>query len=199
MIESVYIVNPGDISMPRGGESRVIAFANSLNNNGFDVHLIVPKPVNEIPEKLQNISIHTVPVYSRGGNIKNQFFKALYLSKKARRMVNQNNAALQLEHSPFAGFAAFVGCSKFVLDMHEFGGRTGLGNMSYRTNAETMARFVLGDPDLPDEPHTSLEDCLWYELPVLLKLVNTTKKKRWMNPAPYNWRDYQIKNWYQPV
>lgn len=88
---------------------------------------------------------------------------------------------------------------QFVLDMHEFRPRTDLGNMSYRTNAETMARFVLNNPDLPDEPHTSLEDVIFYELPLLLKLVNSTKKSRWMNPEPYNWRDYQLKDWYKPI
>ena len=88
---------------------------------------------------------------------------------------------------------------QFVLDLHEFRPRTDLGNMSYRTNAETMARFILNNPELEDEPHTALEDAIYYELPILKRLVQTTKKKVWMNPKPYNWRDYQIKDWYKPV
>ena len=41
------------------------------------------------------------------------------------------------------------------------------GNLSFKTNAETMARFILGLPDMPDEPHTALEDVIDYELPIL--------------------------------
>jgi len=86
---------------------------------------------------------------------------------------------------------------EFVLHLHEFGSRTDLGNMTYRTNAETMARFILGNPDLPNEPHTALEDAIYYELPILKALVKHTPKKRWLNPLPYNWRDFQIKDWYK--
>ena len=86
---------------------------------------------------------------------------------------------------------------QFVLSMHEFRPPTELGNMTYRTNAETMARFVLGNPDLPDEPHTALEDALYYELPILTRLVRTTKRKQWMNPKGYDWRNFQVKDWYQ--
>ena len=54
-----------------------------------------------------------------------------------------------------------------------------LGNLSYPTNAEVMARFIENNALLADEPHTALEDVLSYELPLLLKLVNCTKKKKW--------------------
>lgn len=87
---------------------------------------------------------------------------------------------------------------QFVLDMHEFRPPTELGNMSYRTNAETMARFVLGDPTLADEPHTALEDAVFYEVPILTKLVKSAKKEEWLNPPAYNWRDYQVKDWFKP-
>lgn len=87
---------------------------------------------------------------------------------------------------------------QMVLDMHEFRPPTEKGNMSYRTNAETMTRFVLGRPDLQDEPHTALEDAMDYELPILVKLVNTQKRELWMNPPGYNWRDYQVKDHFMP-
>ena len=88
---------------------------------------------------------------------------------------------------------------QFVLDNHIFRSPTDLGNMSYRTNAEAMCRFVLNDPDMPDEPHTALEDARDYEMPILTKLVQTTKKEKWLNPKPYNWRNYQVKDWYKPA
>ena len=88
---------------------------------------------------------------------------------------------------------------QFVLDNHNFGNRTDFGNMSFRTNAETMARFVLGDSGLPDEPHTALEDVIDYELSIFRALVKNYPKKNWMNPKPYNWRDLQVKDWYKPI
>lgn len=87
---------------------------------------------------------------------------------------------------------------QFVLDYHVFNPPTGNGNMTYRTNAETMARFVLNNPTLEDEPHTALEDAVYYELPLLTALVNTTPRKKWMNPTPYAWQHYQVRDWYQP-
>lgn len=68
------------------------------------------------------------------------------------------------------------------------------GNCSYKTNAETMTRFVTNQPYLENEPHTALEDVLYYELPILKKLVKTTKKEKWLNPPSFNWRDVQLRN-----
>ena len=83
----------------------------------------------------------------------------------------------------------------FVLDVHAFRPPTDLGNMSYRTNAETMARFILNKPNLDDEPHTALEDAIEYELPILLKLIKGQTRKQILTPPKgYNWRDYQVKD-----
>jgi hypothetical protein len=82
----------------------------------------------------------------------------------------------------------------FVLECHAFNTPTELGNMTYQTNAEIMTRFVLGMPELPDEPHTALEDVISYELPILVALVKSTKKEKWINAPAYNWRNYQVKN-----
>ena len=116
---SVCIINPGDISRPRGGENRAIAFAKGLRDHGFDVHLVIPEPTRELPKELCGIKIHTVKVSSRGGNLKNQFLRALFLSRKAKKVAERYNAILQFEHSPFAGFATLMGHSGFVLDMHD--------------------------------------------------------------------------------
>ena len=83
-----------------------------------------------------------------------------------------------------------------VLDCVAFNPPTKFKNMSYITNAEVMARFVLGNPELEDEPHTALEDIVDYELPILNALIKTTKAKDYMNPTPYSWRDYQVKDWF---
>ena len=85
----------------------------------------------------------------------------------------------------------------FALQVHAFNPPTKHGNMSFKTNAETMARFVLGMPDLEDEPHTALEDVIYYELPILNKLLEKRSAK-WLleKPKAYNWRDCQVKDWY---
>lgn len=84
----------------------------------------------------------------------------------------------------------------FALQIHAFNPPTKLLNMSYKTNAETMARFVLNQPDLPDEPHTALEDAIYYELPILQRLIATTKREKFLNPEPFNWRKVQVKEWF---
>jgi hypothetical protein len=84
----------------------------------------------------------------------------------------------------------------FVLQVHAFNPPTKLGNMSYKTNAETMCRFVLNKPMLPDEPHTALEDARDYELPILVELLKNKKKKDLLEIVPYDWRKTQVKDWF---
>jgi hypothetical protein len=83
---------------------------------------------------------------------------------------------------------------QFCLDAHAFNAPTGHGNMTFKTNAEVMARFVLNDPTLPDEPHRALEDALYYELPILKRLLQTTPKNQIIDAESYNWRDFQVKD-----
>ena len=85
-----------------------------------------------------------------------------------------------------------------ILDSVAFNIPTGKGNMSYQTNADTMARYIVG-PELEPEPHTALEDIMGYELPILMALVKNTPKKEYMNPPPYNWRDYQVRDHFKPA
>jgi len=89
---------------------------------------------------------------------------------------------------------------QFVLENHEFNPPTALRNMSYKTNAEIMARFVLGQPTLEDEPHTALEDAIYYELPILKKLLRTTSRDELLElGTAYNWRKYQVKEHFKPA
>lgn len=99
-----------------------------------------------------------------------------------------------LWHAAFNKWAYTKKYRKFVCENHYFNPPTDLGNMSYKTNAEVMARFVLGNPNLPDEPHTALEDVLYYELPILTRLLATEKKVKWLNPKPFNWKAVQVRD-----
>jgi hypothetical protein len=83
---------------------------------------------------------------------------------------------------------------EFVLNNHVLTSRTGLGNMSIRTNAETVTGFLQGT--LTDEPHTALEDAIYYELPILQAIVSKRNYKEKIKP--FNWREWQVKDHYSP-
>ena len=118
MTGGICIAHGGDISEPSGGTNRIIAFANALDEAGFDVLLVVPTPRGDLPDSLKDdIPIHTVPIKAR--TIKDQMIRALLVSSKAKRLAEENNMILQIEHSSLAGVATLIGCSKYVLDMHD--------------------------------------------------------------------------------
>lgn len=86
-----------------------------------------------------------------------------------------------------------------VLEQLAFNNPTDKGNMSYKVTAEAMARFIFSDPEMPDEPHTALEDARDYELPILVELIKSTKVADYMNAPAVNWRDHQVKDHFKPV
>ena len=105
-----------------------------------------------------------------------------------------------LWHAACEKFASTKAYKNFILSIHGFNAPTKLGNMTYKTNAEIMARFVLETPDLGDEPHTALEDVIGYELPILMKLIGHEKLTDILKLAQgFNWRDYQVKNHFTGV
>ena len=88
----------------------------------------------------------------------------------------------------YAGTKAY---RDFILQNHCINPPTELGNCTYQTNAEIMASFLNGGM-LPPEPHTSIEDCIDYEVPILRTIL---KRKKWRERIkPYNWRDYQLRD-----
>lgn len=88
---------------------------------------------------------------------------------------------------------------QMILDCHAFNSPTALGNMSYKTNAEMMARFATNNTSLDDEPHTALEDIVFYELPILKKLLKARSTK-WLltEPESFDWSKVQVKDWFKP-
>jgi len=91
-------------------------------------------------------------------------------------------------------WASSTAYKNFIMQNHYFNPPTAFGNMTYQTNAEVMARFVTGQ-DLPDEPHTALEDIIGYELPILNAIIKRGKMSDIIDSCVgYNWRDYQAKN-----
>jgi len=77
---------------------------------------------------------------------------------------------------------------QFCLDNHLFNNRTGHGNMTYSTTAESVTGFLRGE--LSEEPHTALEDIIGYELPTLVHIL---AKKQWRGKiVPYAWSKHQV-------
>ena len=66
--------------------------------------------------------------------------------------------------------------------------------MTIQTNAEKMAHYITGRNN--DEPHTALEDAIYFELPILIAVLKKRNWKEFMGTA-YNWRDYQVKDHFQ--
>jgi hypothetical protein len=99
-----------------------------------------------------------------------------------------------LWHAAIGNICESKAFKKFALENHCFNNRTELANMTMQTNAEVVAGFLQGM--LTNEPHTALEDALDYELPILKAIV---KKAKWQEKIKaYNWRDFQVKNHFQP-
>jgi hypothetical protein len=81
---------------------------------------------------------------------------------------------------------------QFILENHLFKNPTSLGNMSWKTSAEAVTGFLRGE--YTDEPHTSIEDIIGYELPTLVHIL---KKKGWKDKVtPYDWRKHQVKDFF---
>lgn len=82
---------------------------------------------------------------------------------------------------------------QFVVDNHLFNNKTEKGNMTFSTTAESVTAYLRGE--YTDEPHTSVEDIIGYEMPTLVHIL---KKKDWKNKiTAYNWREFQVKNHFQ--
>lgn len=79
---------------------------------------------------------------------------------------------------------------QFVLENHLFNNVTDKGNMTFSTTAGAVTGYLTGT--MTDEPHTSVEDIIGYEMPTLVHIL---KKKDWREKiTPYNWRAFQVKD-----
>jgi hypothetical protein len=81
---------------------------------------------------------------------------------------------------------------EFALQNHAFNKPTKNGTMTFQTNAEIVCGYIVGE--FITEPHTALEDARDFELPILKAII---AKRNWRdNIKPYNWRDFQTKDWF---
>ena len=94
-----------------------------------------------------------------------------------------------LWHAAAAKWGQTKAYRQFVLENWFFGNKTAKGHVGIQTKADVMAKFLQG-AGLADEPHTALEDARDYEVPILTALVKNTLPKDYMNPPPYNYRNF---------
>ena len=59
--------------------------------------------------------------------------------------------------------------------------------LNMKTNAEVMSHYLTGRNLV--EPHTALEDVLYFELPILLQCL---RQKKSLQADGYSWREYQL-------
>lgn len=84
---------------------------------------------------------------------------------------------------------------QFCLDNHLFNNVSKHGNMTFKTNAETVCGFI--NNNLIIEPHTALEDARDFELPILANII---KKRDWQSKImAYDWQKFQVKNHFKAV
>jgi len=107
------------------------------------------------------------------------------------------NRSFCLWGAAYTAYAHTKAYRDMVVELHAFNAPTSKGNMTFKTNAETMARFCMDNTLLVDEPHTALEDVLFYEKPILDKLLKKYSKNWLLNETNnYSWNDCQVRDWF---
>jgi len=179
---------PGSIWSPQGRDARFTAYQNMLEEGTRMMASVAA--VNRWLEKVKGEFDPTLTAYNLAFDVGKCANTGIDLSMFSERFC--------LWHAADAKWGTSKKYLQFVLENHLFNPPTELGNMSYKTKAEIMARFLQGDNSL-SEPHTALEDALYFELPILQQLVKSTKREDYMNPKAYNWRSRQVKDWFKPA
>lgn len=145
-MSAIVIAHGGDVTQPSGGTDRVSAFATGLQAAGHDVTLVVPTPKHSFSERLGGVEIHTVDVSTEG--FTSQPARAFGVARRAKALGAERGATVQFEHSTLGGVGAFLGCSGFVLDMHDlafaspFYGDRPLGSLLQRVVRTIEGRAV---------------------------------------------------------
>ncbi|WP_254538278.1 glycosyltransferase [Halomarina litorea] len=111
--EHVCIAHAGDVTDPSGGTDRVTALAGGLSDRGASVTLVVPEVDGSLPDGLDGVTVR------ESGDRGNTLATTAALARTADALATERGARLQFEHSILAGIGALVGCSDYVLDMHD--------------------------------------------------------------------------------
>lgn len=123
-MSAVCLVHGGDLGEPSGGTDRIGAFAAGLADRGFDVTVVAPTPGGALPAEFDDASFVPVETGTRG--LVDQPVRAVKVIRRARRVADARSASLQVAHSTLAGVAATLGCTGYVVDMHDLACRSPL-------------------------------------------------------------------------
>ena len=113
----IVLAHGGDLSVPSGGHERIVAFASGLADHGHEVAVVAPTPGASLPERLDGVDVRPVDVPTNG--VRTQPRRGIAVTRAARRLANQWEARLQVEHSPLGGVTSVLGGEGYVLDMHD--------------------------------------------------------------------------------
>ena len=95
----------------------------------------------------------------------------------------------------FNKYAMTKAYKNFAMSIHAINPPTKLGNCSFQTNAEVMTKFITNDAGMVDEPHTALEDIIYYELLILKSMTRQMAKSELLDSElGFDWRKVQLKD-----
>lgn len=95
----------------------------------------------------------------------------------------------------FNKYAMTKAYKNFAMSIHAINPPTKLGNCSFQTNAEVMTKFITNDAGMVDEPHTALEDIIYYELLILKSMTRQMPKSELLDSdLGFDWRKVQLKD-----
>lgn len=137
---SICIAHGEALSIEGGGTVRVVSLACALERNGFDVHLVAPSSNNKDrePPELDQLAFHPVNISVHGPI--DQLPRAILVLQEAKSVAQEYDAILQVERATLAGVATYLGCSDYVLDLHDIGFNGPLyGNMPF---SGLISKFV---------------------------------------------------------
>lgn len=107
------IAHAGDVTDPSGGTDRVTALAAGLEDRGATVSLVVPTASGPFPDPLAGVGVRTATEHDSG------LATAVAVARTAKRVAAETDAVVQFEHSVLGGIGALVGCSDYLLDVHD--------------------------------------------------------------------------------
>lgn len=119
MKKSICIAHAETLGSESGGTLRTAVLAKALSDSGYHVDLVAPQPdkSTNIPDRLNDIKIHTVPISANGAA--DQLPRAIAVARRAIKLSNKNDSILQVERAPLAGIVALLGGRDYVLDLHD--------------------------------------------------------------------------------
>jgi len=119
---TVFIAADIDVSEPFGNTCRVLAFAEGLTKKGISVTLIVPTPLDDkFMISTEGVKFEFIPLKQKPGSMLNLLKRFRLMIKRAQQLYDEENAALLIEASWFAGFFALAGMKGYYLDVHGIG------------------------------------------------------------------------------